>query len=277
MIELFQTLFVHPLLNLLVAMYQLFSFLHIPSALGFSIVGLTVLIRLLLSPLTATQLKASKKMQDISPHISRIRDQHKNDAKRIQEETMRLYKEHGVNPAAGCLPVLLQLPLIWALYSVLQEAVRENANVVAEVNKVVYVDALKLQSPWNTHFFGIPLGQTPSHLVSVLPLIVLIPLITAILQFIQSKMMVAAKPTASIKQVKKKGEEKKQQDDFAQAFQTQSLYIFPIMIGWFSYTLPAGLSLYWNTFTLFGILQQYQVHGLGGLSDLPFLKERKNK
>ena len=65
--------------------------------------------------------------------------------------------------------------------------------------------------------------------------------------------------------------EVKKEDDFQTAFQTQSLYIFPIMIGFFSFTLPLGLSFYWNTFTIFGIIQQYQVQGFGGLA--PWLKK----
>jgi YidC/Oxa1 family membrane protein insertase len=64
-----------------------------------------------------------------------------------------------------------------------------------------------------------------------------------------------------------KKDEKKKNDDFASAFQSQSMYIFPVMIGFFSYTFPIGLSLYWNTFTIFGIMQQYRISGLGGLTE----------
>ena len=70
----------------------------------------------------------------------------------------------------------------------------------------------------------------------------------------------------------KAGEKKK--DDFATVFQSQSLYIFPVMIGFFSYTFPLGLSLYWNTFTIFGIIQQYLISGWGGLSDFKFLRAK---
>ncbi|MEK7160224.1 MAG: YidC/Oxa1 family membrane protein insertase, partial [Patescibacteria group bacterium] len=85
-------------------------------------------------------------------------------------------------------------------------------------------------------------------------------------QFIQSKMMLPVVSASDKKlSTEKKGEKKP--DDFATAFQTQSLYIFPIMIGFFSYTFPIGLSLYWNTFTIFGIMQQYKISGLGGLKE----------
>lgn len=88
-----------------------------------------------------------------------------------------------------------------------------------------------------------------------MPLIVLVPLITGFLQFLQSKMMAPAQaPTHK-------------QDDFAAAMQTQTTYFMPLMFAFLSYTLPIGLSLYWNTFTIFGILQQYQIGGLGGLTN----------
>ncbi|MDP2649908.1 MAG: YidC/Oxa1 family membrane protein insertase [bacterium] len=262
--ELFNELLFRPIINILVLIYQVLLSLHIPYALGFSIILLTILIRFVLYPLTTAQLKSSKKMQDIAPHLSNLKAKHKNDAKKLQAETMKLYKEHGVNPASGCLPIIIQLPLIWTLYSVLQKIVMLNSNTVSEVNKYLYnYDFLKLTHPWNATFFGLPLGQNPSHLISTIPLIILVPLFTGVFQFVQSKMMIVKQNPEQTKEAT--GKEEKKQGDFASAFQTQSLYIFPAMIGFFSYSFPIGLSLYWNTFTIFGILQQYRIQGWGGL------------
>ncbi len=263
----FDVFLVFPIINVLVAIYKLLLFAHLPYPLGFSIIGLTVVIRLILYPLTSAQLNMSSKMQKVAPHISKLKEKHKGDAKRLQQETMKLYKEHGVNPAAGCLPIIIQLPLIWALYSVLQNVVSLNQNaIVAYINKIVYTDSFKLSKPWDQSFFGLPLGQHPSNLISVVPLIVFLPLVTAFLQFIQSKMMLVPKPVGEGKDTEKNlPAGKAGKGDFASAFQSQSLYIFPVMIGFFSYSLPIGLSLYWNTFTIFGILQQYRIQGLGGL------------
>lgn len=248
---LYTEILVRPITNILVALYQLFSFLHIPYPLGFAIIGLTIVIRLIIYPLMHAQFKTTHKMQQLTPHLNRVKEKHKGDAMRIQQETMKLYKEHGVNPAAGCLTALVQLPIIMALYSVLAHIVGLNAkDMVAQINAMLYqFDFLKLTRPWDPNFFGIPLSKNPSDLVSSMPLILLLPLITAVLQYVQTKMMI---PT------KKPGDKaEKKADDFATAFQTQSLYIFPVMIAYLSYTFPVGLSLYWNTFTLFGILQQY--------------------
>lgn len=260
-------IFIWPLLALLVAIYQGLIFLHVPYALGFSIVVLTVVIRLVMAPLSATQIKTSKKMQSITPHIAKVKEKHKGDAKRIQQETMALYKEHGINPMAGCLPSILQIViLVFGLYPLFQNIVSHNpSEIMNQVNTILHsmnLDMLRLAKPWDTLFFGIPLGKSPADLLKTMGYFAFVPvLITGILQFIQSKMLI---PKASEKPVKKPGAE----EDFASAFQTQSLYIFPLMIAYFSYTFPIGLALYWNTFTLFGILQQYQIQGLGGLSDL---------
>ncbi len=268
--SLFHNLLYVPIINLLVLLYHALSFVHIPYALGFAIIALTIVVRLILYPLMASQLKASKKMQDLNPHLKNLKEKHKNDAKMLQQETMKLYKEHGVNPAAGCLPVIIQLPLIWALYAALQLIVKPGMATLKTINEMLYSSSLKLTQPWDTNFFTLPLAQTPSHLLSTIgPVVLLIPIATGVFQFIQSKMMFSAAPQPGDKklsEVKSKPDEKKDQD-FATAFQSQSLYIFPLMIGFFSYGFPIGLSLYWNTFTIFGIIQQYRISGLGGLKD----------
>jgi YidC/Oxa1 family membrane protein insertase len=265
----FHTILFVPIINLLVALYHIFNYAHLPYALGFAIIALTVLIRFVLYPLTSSQLKASKKMQEIAPHLSKLKEKHKNDAKTLQAETMKLYKEFGVNPAAGCLPVIIQLPLIWALYSALQLIVKPGAVVLAQINHMLYSNSLRLTSPWDVTFFTLPLALKPSEMLKVESpitwLILLIPIATGVFQFIQTKMMLSPQPQAKDGKLIKKGEKKK--DDFATAFQSQSLYIFPVMIAFFSYNFPIGLSLYWNTFTIFGIIQQYRISGLGGLKD----------
>lgn len=265
MIEVFNLILVNPIINVLVGIYKVLLLAHVPYPLGFSIIVLTIVIRFILYPLTHTQLKASKKMQELSPHLSRLKDKHKDDAKTLQAETMKLYKEFGVNPAAGCIPVIIQIPIIWGLYSVLNKVVHLGPHdVISSINKIVYFDFLKLSGSWDTSFFGVPLGQTPSKLIAVMPFILLVPILTAFFQFAQSKMMVA--PIDPNKKKDDKTEKKK--DDFSAIFQSQSVFIFPLMIGFFSFNFPIGLSLYWNTFSIFGIIQQYQISGWGGLADL---------
>src|SRR3990167_4740126 len=223
--NIFDTLILNPILNILLLNYKLFSSIGAPFALGFAIIGLTIVIRVILYPLMSAQLKAAKKMQDVNPHLSRLREKHKGDAKTLQQETMKLYKEFGINPAAGCLPILIQIPIIWGLYSVLNHIVKLGpGDILNQVNQVVYFDFLKISKIWDTQFFGLPLGQTPSQLLQSVGFIILfVTIITGLLQFIQSKMLFPKSQKTPTTQ--------KKQMDFTQAFQTQTTYLFPIMIG----------------------------------------------
>lgn len=272
--DIFNILFVFPITNVLVLFYKLFLSFGIPYALGFSIIALTIFIRLLLAPFVSAQIKSAAKMQKIAPHMSALREKHKNDNKKQQEELLKLYKEHGVNPASGCLPVLIQLPVVWSLYRVLTQIVSiQSTAALAKINAILYAPFLKIDKVWDTYFFGLSLSSTPAKLMASNPLILLVPVATGVFQLIFSAMMLPKEEKKP--QVGGLQEKEKKQDDFQSVFQTQSLFIFPIMIGFFSQSLPIGLSLYWNTFTLFGILQQYRLQGAGRLGF--FLEKTQGK
>lgn len=250
--EFFNVILIYPIINIIVVIYKAFLTLGAPFALGFSIIALTILIKIITHPLTAAQLKSAAKMQNLKPHLDKLKDQHKGDKTRLSQETMRLYKEHGVNPAAGCLPLLIQLPIFIALYNVLIQVVGTNSiETVDKINKSLYFEGLRLDKPWDPNFFGISLAAKPADWGSAGAVLLLIPIITTGLQFIQSKMMM---PKTEISKVTA-GKE----DDFQKIMQTQMVYFMPLMIGFFSYTFPVGLSLYWNIFTLFGIIQQHRI------------------
>src|SRR5512146_2673808 len=106
-----------PLFNLLVAFYHLLF-----SDFALAIIVFTIVIRTILAPLFVQQIRSQKEMQRMQPLIREVQRKHKGNRTKIQEETMALYKEHGVNPAAGCLPVVLQLPILYALYQALIRA-----------------------------------------------------------------------------------------------------------------------------------------------------------
>jgi len=255
----FTTTFVFPILNLLVVFYKVFLFIKIPGAFGLAIICLTAFIRLLLHPFFKQQLETSKKMQDLKPHLDRISHKHKDDKKRLQEEHMKLYQQAGINPAAGCLFMIVQIPVFIALYNTLSLfLLNGNATkIISQINKVLYHPALKIQTidPW---FFGFNLALAPNkagHWYYYL-----LPVITAILQYFQTAVMTPAAPTTPEVSVAKKDtpEVKDKKDnggDFQKAMNMQMKFIFPLMIGYFSYTLPVGLSLYWNIFSLFSIIQ----------------------
>lgn len=258
MTEIFDTILINPIINSLVAIYKMLSSIGTPYALGFSIIVLTAFIKIITYPLTSAQLKSAAKMQELKPHMDKLKEQHKNDKARIQQETMRLYKEHNLNPAAGCLPLLIQLPIFIALYNVLIKIVNTSTEEgFKSLNNILYSQSLHLDKPWDPNFFGVSLAVMPSGWMQSTPVLLLIPVITAGLQFVQSKMMM---PKAEKKtQLAKKEIAGKKEDDFQKVLQTQMMYFLPVMIGVFSYNFPVGLSLYWNVFTLFGIMQQYLI------------------
>lgn len=267
---LWNQLLVWPFLNLLTAFYKLFEYFHIPGPLGFAVIAMTLAIRLILYPLMATQLRSARKMAKIKPHMDALAVKHKGDKTALQQAQMALYKEHGVNPAAGCLPLLIQMPILIALYGVFNE-VLNNGNigkVVADINQVVYTPALKL-TELDLNFFGMNLGVKPSQFQTHGYLLLLVPILTAALQYWQTKIMMPTPvnptnaPISTNKKTKalaKKDEKEEKPTDTAAEMQKQMMIITPLMFGYFAFQFPLGLALYWNIFGLFGILQQLRIN-----------------
>ncbi len=270
---------INPFLNLLLAIYKGLHVIGIPGALGFAIILLTVVIRLALWPLTTAQLKSSQKMAALKPHLERVKKEHGSDKARHQQEVSKLYKEHGVNPLAGCLPVVLQIPVFIALYQVLLKIVDYNkADFLSVINERIYSPFLHLEKIPQTKFLGFDLATKPNQWQQVGLLILLVPVLTGLFQFVQSKMMSpeqSSKPK-EIEKPKSDGDKKgESMEDAMGQMQSQMIFIMPAMIAFFSYGFPLGLSLYWNTFTIIGIIQQYIIAGPGSLNK--FLPEALKK
>lgn len=251
--SLFHTVLVIPVVNTLLFFNFLFASIHLPGSFGFAIIALTVAIRMLLNPASKQQLELAKRMQEAKPHLDKLTEKHKDDKKKLQEEQMKLYKEMGVNPAAGCLYALVQIPVFIGLYNALNMFLAHGPfeKVASVINKVVYFDFLKTASinPW---FFGFNVGVAPSTFAQSGIHYLIIPVITAVLQYYQVKVTTAQQATVVKKDTKKELEKKA---DMQSMMSSQMLYIFPLMIGYFAYALPVGLSLYWNIFSLFTIFQ----------------------
>lgn len=246
--EVFDIIFVHPTLNLLAFFYTVFFKLGVPGAFGFAIIGLTSSIRLILNPFFSQQIQLSQKMSDAKPHLDRLTEKHKHDKKKLQEEHMKLYKDMGINPAAGCVFALVQMPVFIALYQVLLSFFDKGKTlsvIITELNKSIYFPFFKFTSI-DPNFFGLNLAVSPSQFAKYGVLYLAIPVITGVLQYFQISM---ASPVPANK------DGKKDKDDMQAMMTTQMKYIFPVMIGYISYTLPVGLALYWNIFSLFSIWQ----------------------
>lgn len=256
-VNLWNQLLVWPIINTLMALYKFFEWIHVPGPLGFAVIGLTIVVRLLLYPLMHAQLKSAKKMSALKPHMDALNVKHKGDKAALQQAQLALYKEHGVNPAAGCLPLLIQMPVLIALYNVFYQ-VLNNGNlekIISDINTVMYAPWLHIQT-LDLTFFGINLGLKPSAWQTAGWWLLTIPIITAGLQYWQSKLMMppqTQKPPADAKAVAGK-------EDTAAEMQKQMMIITPLMFGYFAFQFPLGLALYWNVFGLFGIMQQLRVN-----------------
>ena len=263
---------VWPIVNILMALYKGFEYLHIPGPLGFAVIGLTILIRLLLYPLMNAQMKSAKKMSALKPHLDTLNEKHKSDKQALQQAQLALYKEHGVNPAAGCLPLLVQMPVLIALYNVFYQ-VLNNGNVqkvVTDLNHVAYATWLHIDK-LDLTFLGINLGLKPAQWQTHGWWLLSIPVITGALQWYQSKLMLPATPpkvepvVVNDKKNKKKTaitvvNEEKKPEDTAMEMQKQMAMITPVMFGYFALQFPLGLALYWNVFGIFGIMQQLKIN-----------------
>jgi YidC/Oxa1 family membrane protein insertase len=258
----FHSIIVVPILNILVLLHQIFLMAHIPGAFGFAIITFTFLVRLAMQPLFHKQMHTAKKMQELKPHLDKLQAKHKGDAKRLQAEQLKLYQEHGLNPASGCLFLIIQLPILIGVYQTLSQFVHSTASpkLVAAINKDLYFPFLKIQSI-NPHFLWYNLGVTPQK--SGLWFYYLIPVVTALLQYFQAQVsMTQSNPTAIVPAKKSDKENKSSNtEDFQKAMNLQMKFFFPAMIGYIAFTLPVGLALYWNIFSIFSILQYVRMKG----------------
>lgn len=264
--DLFNALFLAPIINLLVLILRILQAINIPGALGFAIIILTVIIRVIIWPFMATQLKSAKKMADLKPHLDELKKKHGKDKQSFAKAQMDLYKEHGVNPAGGCLPSIIQIPIILALYQVILSLFDKSG--LEKINHFLYTNSWHINTPPDPQFFGVSLADKPSDFAKIGVLILLIPIITAVLQFIQSKMMVTSPPKIKKTDTLKEKEEKIETEDTMAAVQSQMMYMMPIMIGYFAFSFPVGIAIYWNTFTVLGIIQQHKISGWGGMENL---------
>jgi YidC/Oxa1 family membrane protein insertase len=227
----FHTLLYQPLFNLLIWLYNI-----IPGHdLGFAIIGISLLLRLALWPLSRVSLKSQKALQDLQPKLEEIKLQYKDDKEKLAKAMMELYKNEKVNPLSSCLPLIIQLPILWALYRVLQDGLNMDSlvNLYPFVAKPEFI---------NLNFLGF-INLAEPHVVMAI--------IAAILQFFQTKMLMAKRPPKKIRQ-----EPGVKDEDMMAQMNKSMLYFMPVMTAVIGASLPGGLTLYWIVMNLFAIIQQ---------------------
>lgn len=217
--------------------------------LGLAILLFTILIRSALFPVTLSSLRATNKMKELQPELSKLKKKHGKDAVALQKAQSEMYKKYNINPLAGCLPQLLQLGVLLILYHVLVSFLKQT-----EINGISI----------NPSFLWLNLTQ-PDFLY-------VMPILAALTQLILSFMIAPGAEKADVvpNNSRKKDiiEANKKEEDMAEmaaSMQQQMLYIMPIMTGVLALKFPSGLALYWVATTLFSIGQQWYVSGPGGL------------
>jgi len=201
---------------LLQYLYQTTEFVGVPSY-GIAIILFTLLVKLVLFPLTVTQMRSMRAVQELQPKVKAIQERYKDKPEKSQEAVMKLYKEAGANPFAGCLPLLVQMPILFALFSALRDFFSPTAHPA-------YVDLA------HSGFLWVPNLGAPD--------LYFLPILTAVATFGQQYV---TSFTTSGKM---------------DANQKMMLYTMPLFIGYLARTFPAGLALYWVIFSIVGIIEQ---------------------
>lgn len=212
-------------------------------SLVLSIAALTIAVRLLTLPLTLpsqrSMRKNSKQMQALQPEIDKLKRKYRNDAQKLQQAQLELYQEYGINPVssmAGCLPMFIQLPIIWAFYQSISRALAYRPGEMVTLTKYLsavpgFISLAPLPSQW----LGFDLAR---------PDIIILPLLVAGSTWLQQKLSMSATQTASA--------------DPQAAQMSQSMMItMPLMFGYLAMQMPAGLSIYFIVSNLVGMGIQY--------------------
>ena len=222
-------------------MIPLFQFLHllIPN-FGFVIIAFSIIIKLALHPLSKTSMKSMKKMQALQPLMTEIREKYKDDPQKMNQQVMGLYKDYGINPAAGCLPLLLQMPILFALYSVFRSSIE-----LRQANFMWWIHDLSIPDVVFKLSFSLPLVGISE--VSGLALAM------GITMFVQQKMTVTDPRQAAM------------------------VWIMPVMMTLLFNGFPAGLNLYYFVFNLLSIGQQMWLNKQAGNEPLKKVERKPGK
>ena len=223
----YQIIFYQPVLNVLIYLYDTAA-LH---NLGFAIVLVTILIRLILFPFFHKGAKQQMLMQRIQPQVKKIQETHKKDVQKQSEELMALYKEHGINPFSSFLLLLVQIPIMIALYW----AVRSGLSSVHITGLYAFVPA---PQSINANFLGFINLAAPS---------VFLLLCAALAQYVQARLAIYKMPAGHVPSSTEK-------------IARQMAFIGPVMTIVIFYALPAAVALYWFVTSLFAIVQQIFVN-----------------
>ena len=230
MSSLFNTILYQPIFNIFVLLYNV-----IPGHdVGLVILAITILVRLALYPLTGSSIKSQRALQDLQPKMAAIKKQYADDKQKQTQAIMELYKTNKVNPLTSCLPMLIQLPILIALYMVLRDGLNSKNLADSLYSFVANPDTINQIS---LGFFNM---AKPNYVLAVF---------AGLAQYWQAK-------TLSRKNPPKEAGEGAKDEAMMSMMNKQMLYFMPAMTVLIGFSLPAGLTLYWFFSTVLMVLQQ---------------------
>lgn len=256
----FNVILIEPLANGLVLFYKLLF-----SNMGLAIVGFSLFLRVILNPLTKPYMQSMKKMKEYEPQLNKLKERWKDDKTKLMQAQADFYKEKGINPGAGCLPYILQIIVLIALFSVFSRALSTSNTAVANFNSLLYTP-LKFAANQriNTRFLYLDVTRPDSFRIPGVPFPIPGPvlLLAALVQFLSAKMMAPlVKAEEEVAEKSKSGA-----DDIQVAMQSSMTFTFPLFTIIFGLSFPSGLAIYWFLFSFYQMIQQYQTSGWGALS-----------
>lgn len=262
--NIFSILLTQPLTNGLILFYKILW-----QNMGLAILGFGALLWLISNRLTKPQMETMKKMKLYEKDLARLKERHKDDKQKFMLAQADFYKEKGINPGAGCLPIILQLVLLFAFFNVFTRVLGASAEAV-NLNDALYAPLeFKSGQTLNTHFLYMDMTKPDAFKFSWFPTKVPGPvlILAALLQFVSAKM--AAPYVALEKKVAKKTPGTA--DDVQVAMQQSMIYTFPLMTIVFGLNFPSALALYWLLFSVLQAWRQYRSSGWGAMT--PFISK----
>jgi len=238
--NIWNTIILEPVLNSLIALSTMLG-----NNFGLAIIVLTIVVRVVLFPLTARQTKSTKAMQTLQPKMQELQKKYGRNQQKLKQETMKLYKEGGINPLGCIWPMLIQFPIWIALYQSIMQALAATPEKLLKLSSHLYIWTAVAQAvPLNELFLWLKLSQPDPNMI--------LAIVVGGTMWVQQK-MVTPPPT----------------DPRQQSMTSMTTLMMPLMFGMLTLSFPSGLALYWAVSNIIGIVVQYFVGGGWGYLTMP--------
>lgn len=222
-------LILNPMVNLLLLFYRLLGHQTV-----LAITALTLVVRLAVLPLTLKQQQSARRMQELQPELAKLQKMYANDKEKLAQEQMKLYREAGMNPLGGCLPLLIQLPLLYGLWQAIMRTLAASPMELVRLSQNIYsfIPGLTSLIPLQNRFLWMDLGQPDPYYV--------LPVLVVVTSWLSQKILT---PPST--------------DPQSAAMNQQMMIMMPLMFGFFSISFASGLSIYFIISNLVTLLQYF--------------------